>query len=84
MAGISLAYFLDKKSIILEKNNQLGGLCRSFNFNGITYDVGPHIIFSKSKEILDLHTSLVDTNIIKGVIAFSIKVDLSNIPLKMI
>ena len=65
MAGISLAYFLDKKSIILEKNNQLGGLCRSFNFNGITYDVGPHIIFSKSKEILDLHTSLVDTNIIK-------------------
>ena len=65
IAGLSLAYFLDHNSIILEKNKQIGGLCRSFDFNGITYDIGPHIIFSKNKEILDLHTSLVDTNLIK-------------------
>jgi len=65
IAGLSLAYFLDNKSIILEKNKQLGGLCRSFEFNGITHDIGPHILFSKNKQILDLHTSFVDTNLIK-------------------
>lgn len=62
LAGLSLAHFLKANSVILEKENEVGGLCRSFNFNGACYDVGPHIIFSKNKDILDFHCSLVETN----------------------
>ena len=65
IAGLSLAYFLKRPSVILEKEKQVGGLSRSFDFNGIAYDIGPHIMFSKNKEILALHTSLVDTNQIR-------------------
>jgi len=65
IAGLSLAYFLKEKTIILEKEEQIGGLCRSFELNGIFYDIGPHIMFSKNKEILDFHTSLVQTNQIR-------------------
>ena len=65
IAGLSFAHFYNKNSIILEKEKEIGGLGRSFDFNGIKYDIGPHIIFSKNKEILDLHTRLVKTNRIR-------------------
>lgn len=65
LAGLSMAYFLNKNSIILEKEKQLGGLCRSFEFNGVFYDIGGHIMFSKNKRILNLLTSLVKTNKIR-------------------
>jgi len=65
LAGLSFANFFDGESVILEKNNIIGGLCRSFNFNDVIYDIGPHIIFSKNKEVLDFHTGLIDTNTIK-------------------
>ena len=64
IAGLSFASFINNKSIILEKNT-IGGLCRSFSFNGIYYDIGPHIIFSKNTEILNHHTSLIKTNKIR-------------------
>ena len=67
LAGVSLAYFLqnDKRITridILEKNEVLGGLCRSFKIRGIYHDIGPHIIFSKDKEILDLMVRLLGKN----------------------
>ena len=65
IAGLSLAYFYKGESFILEKEEKLGGLCRSFDFKGVTHDIGPHIMFSKNKKILDLHTSFVETNLIK-------------------
>ncbi len=65
LAGLSLANFYKGNSIILEKNKILGGLCRSFNFNNVIYDIGPHIIFSKNKEVLKFHTELIETNTIK-------------------
>src|SRR5262245_4548304 len=65
IAGLSLAHFLNRKSLILEKETQVGGLSRSFDFGGIAYDIGPHIIFSKNKEVLDLHTTLVETSQIR-------------------
>ncbi len=59
LSAISLAYYLqENKNIdeihILEKDDTLGGICRTYVKEGIEYDVGPHIIFSKDKEILDL------------------------------
>lgn len=65
IAGLSLAYFLDRDSIVLEKEEKPGGLCRSFEFNQVVYDAGPHTIFSKNKETLGFLTSLAKTNFIK-------------------
>lgn len=70
LSAISLAYFLQNKEeieeiTILEKDEAAGGICRSYNVNGIVYDVGPHIIFSKNKEILDLMNGLLGENINK-------------------
>ena len=62
LSAISLACFLQNREDIaeiniLEKEDRAGGLCRTFETNGIEYDVGPHIIFSKDKEILDCPNS---------------------------
>jgi len=67
LAGISLAYFLQEKTgiasiDILEKENEPGGLCRSFQHNGITVDIGPHIFFSKDKETLNFMLALLGDN----------------------
>lgn len=62
LAGISLAYFYQGRSIILEKEKQVGGLCRSFDLNGVKYDIGPHIIFSKNQAVLDWHRQLIPVN----------------------
>lgn len=67
LSAISLAYYLQEdKNIdeihILEKDEVLGGICRTYVKDGIEYDVGPHIIFSKDKEILDLMNNLLGEN----------------------
>ena len=58
IAAISLASFLQnsrkiKEINIFEKENEIGGLLRSYKIDKIYYDVGPHIIFSRNKEILN-------------------------------
>lgn len=70
LSGISLACFLQQndkiKSIdILEKESTPGGLCRSFDFKGVSYDIGPHIIFSKDNEILEWMIRLLGDNVNK-------------------
>ena len=65
IAGLSLASFLDRQALVIERDKTVGGLSRSYSLNGIVYDIGPHIIFSKNKEVLDLHTSLIPTNQIR-------------------
>ncbi len=65
LSAISTAYFLqDKPEIgsitLLEKEDRPGGLCRSIRKDGYTYDIGPHILFSKDKEMLELMLSVLD------------------------
>lgn len=67
LSAISLAYFMQnnrniEEIIISEKEERLGGLCRSFRVNGIFYDIGPHIIFSKDQDILNFMNTLLDEN----------------------
>ena len=67
IASISLAYFLqNNKKInrinIIEKENKVGGLLRSYKFGKIYYDVGAHIIFSKDKENLKRILKLLGKN----------------------
>ena len=64
LSAISLAYFLQddarvKEITILEKEDAIGGLCRSIHKDGYTYDIGPHILFSKDKEMLNLMLDVV-------------------------
>lgn len=65
LSGISTAYFLQQYEkyndiTILEKEETPGGLCRSIHKDGYIYDVGPHILFSKDKEMLNLMLSVLD------------------------
>lgn len=65
IAALSLASMLEDEVLILEKESTFGGLCRSFDFNGLVYDIGPHIIFSKNQDVLNLHNSMVEVNTLK-------------------
>jgi len=65
IAGLSLANFLQAKAVVVEAENKFGGLSRSYSMAGVDYDIGPHIIFSKNQEVLDLHTSMIQTNQLK-------------------
>ena len=70
IAAISLASFLQnstkiKEINIFEKENEIGGLLRSYKINKIYYDVGPHIIFSRNKEILKKILQVLGSNKIK-------------------
>ncbi len=60
VAGLSLAYFLGEQSEVLEKGSRAGGLCRSFEKDGFTFDLGGHILFSKDQDILNLELSLLE------------------------
>ena len=65
LSGLSTAYFLQEKQsyddiTILEKESTTGGLCRSIRKDGYIYDIGPHILFSKDKEMLELMLSVLD------------------------
>lgn len=63
IAGLSLAYFLMDSSVaIIEKAKKVGGLCRSYQKNGLSYDIGPHIMFSKNKQVLKFMTTITKTH----------------------
>jgi protoporphyrinogen oxidase len=56
LAGLYAAKQFAKRNCtvtILEKEREVGGLCRSFVFDkGIVCDIGPHIFFSRNKDTL--------------------------------
>lgn len=65
LSGISTAFFLQDRAdteeiLILEKEDAPGGLCRSIEKDGYTYDIGPHILFSKDKEMLSLMLDVLE------------------------
>jgi protoporphyrinogen oxidase len=59
IAGLSLGYFLGEESEVLEREDECGGLCRSYQKDGFLYDLGGHIIFSKDTEILNFELELL-------------------------
>ncbi len=70
LSGLSLAYVLQgareaDEIELLEKEASPGGLCRSFAFGNIHYDIGPHILFSKDSEVLSLMLGLLGENVHK-------------------
>jgi protoporphyrinogen oxidase len=51
LAGLSAGYHLGLNYTILEQNNQVGGLCRSIEDRGYTFDFAPHIFFTGSQYV---------------------------------
>ena len=63
ISGISLQRFLNSDSEILEMEDRAGGLCRTFEKDGFSYDIGGHILFSKNQAYLDFAKKILGSNI---------------------
>lgn len=70
LTGLTLGYFLNQRRIdfeILEKESECGGLMRTLQEDGFTFDYGgSHILFTKDKEVLDFTVNLLGDNKIKN------------------
>jgi len=45
---------------LLEKETEVGGLCRSFHYGDFTFDIGPHRLFSSNDSIRDYALSILE------------------------
>lgn len=63
LAGLSAAYHLGKDYTVIERDPEMGGLCKSININGYTFDYAPHILFTRNPYTRDLFQSLLKDNI---------------------
>jgi len=64
ISGIALAAHLGDNVEVLEKRPRIGGLCGSISENGFTFDAaGPHIMFSKNKDVLALMVEVLGDNV---------------------
>ncbi len=67
-AGLTAAYELsktNKKVLVLEKKNQVGGLAETKVFGDYRYDIGPHRFFTKNEEVYDLFLKMLGEDAIK-------------------
>jgi len=63
ITGLTLANLLEQESVVLEKESEFGGLCKSLQKDGFTFDYGgSHIIFSRDNEVLNYLVSLLGDN----------------------
>lgn len=61
--GLSAAYHLDENTLLLERNDNVGGWCRSINDAGFTFDYAGHIMFSNDPYVLKLYALLLGDNV---------------------
>ena len=60
--GLSAAYHLGAESVLLERNDSVGGWCRSIVDQGFTFDHAGHIMFSNDPYVLKLYDLLLGEN----------------------
>jgi UDP-galactopyranose mutase len=53
-AGLGASYFATRNCTVIEAEADLGGLCRSFEVGGCTFDLGGHAFFTRHQDILSL------------------------------
>lgn len=63
ITGITLQRYLEHPSEVLEAADRIGGLCKTFHKDGFGYDVGGHILFSKSQDVNAAVDELLGENI---------------------
>ena len=68
-AGLTAAYCLSKQEpsvLVIEKDPAyVGGISRTVNYNGFSFDIGGHRFFSKSKEVVDLWREILPDDFIE-------------------
>jgi len=56
VAGLTAGYLLSQKGyrvVVIEKEDRVGGLARSFYYDGFIFDIGPHRFHTEDKEVLE-------------------------------
>ena len=67
LTGLTIASNLKSDCEVLEKNDECGGLCRSFQNEGFTFDWGgAHIIYSKNQAIINYIRKILGKNCRQG------------------
>lgn len=62
-AGCVMAYLLRQDGhevVIVEQEETLGGMTRSFYKEGLAYEIGPHIIYTDSQEVIRFIKRFID------------------------
>ncbi|MBW1954038.1 MAG: FAD-dependent oxidoreductase [Deltaproteobacteria bacterium] len=62
-AGLTVAHALSQRrvpAIVLEKDDQIGGLCKTVQYQGFRCDIGGHRFFTKNQEIHRLWEETLD------------------------
>src|SRR5262245_61229263 len=63
LAGLSAGFHLvEHRPVLFEREEKLGGLCRSFQQDGFTFDCTGHLIHLKNKYTKDLIARLLPDN----------------------
>lgn len=61
--GLAAAYHLGADSLLVERESNVGGWCRSVVENGFTFDHAGHIMFSNDPYVLKLYQTLLGNNV---------------------
>lgn len=61
--GLSAAFHLGRGSVLLEREDRVGGFCRSIEDGGFTFDQAGHIMFSKEPYVHELYDLLLGDNV---------------------
>ncbi len=61
--GLSAAYHLADRALLLEREARVGGLCRSVKADGFTFDMAGHIMFSNDPYVHRLYRMLLGDNV---------------------
>ena len=61
--GLSAAYHLGEKSVLVDREARVGGLCRSLEADGFTFDMAGHIMFSNDPYVHQLYRMLLGSNV---------------------
>ncbi len=54
LAGLSAAYHSERECLVLEREDRVGGLCRTNWYEGFGFDLSIHILFTKQPELAEL------------------------------
>ncbi|WP_397570485.1 FAD-dependent oxidoreductase [Schlesneria sp. T3-172] len=61
--GLSATYHLGKDALLLERNDTVGGWCRSIEVDGFTFDFAGHIMFSNDSYVHEMYKLLLGDNV---------------------
>lgn len=65
ITGLAAGYFSKEHFIIFEKENTVGGLCKSFKEKGFTFDCSGHFLHIKDIKIKNLIEKLIGQKLLK-------------------